>query len=436
MRAVLTNLGSSGDIQPLLALAVELRRHNHRPVLALAPYFARYVEKLGLEFIPVGPDLNYPELQRRETTAVMRGVNHLEMMPGSLDILDSMLPQLFSDLSDACRDADVLISGQLQMASRMIHELTDIPFVSIHTNHFGGKQPPNVSEAVASIINPFRTQFGLGPVCDPVHTDANSPQLALYAMSRYFRPPAPDWPDHYHVTGFFFMGEQTWEADASLVRFLNQGPPPVIITFSSVAHDDPHQLTKLLLKAIQIAGCRAIIQRGWSGLGEGSMPPHVQVVDFVQHTWLFTRARCVVHHGGPGTGAAAILAGVPSVIIPHVGDQPLWAELTRDLGCAGFVIPYKQLTAERLGAAIATTLATDLYYRNTAAMGEKIRAEQGVKRARYLIEQLLDKVGLNQKDDSAMECQEQQEKIDRRKFYQQNRRAKRLGKSEPSSIEE
>jgi UDP:flavonoid glycosyltransferase YjiC (YdhE family) len=166
------------------------------------------------------------------------------------------------------------------------------------------------------------------------------------------------------------------------------------------------------------------------------MPPHVQVVDFVQHTWLFTRARCVVHHGGPGTGAAAILAGVPSVIIPHVGDQPLWAELTRDLGCAGFVIPYKQLTAERLGAAIATTLATDLYYRNTAAMGEKIRAEQGVKRARYLIEQLLDKVGLNQKDDSAMECQEQQEKIDRRKFYQQNRRAKRLGKSGPSSIEE
>ena len=196
MRAVLTNLGSLGDVQPLVALACELQRNGHDPVLALAPYFGGYVRNLGLEFSPIGPDLDYPELQRKETVAVSRGVKDSKLMDESLTLLKLMLPEMFSELSHVCRNADVLISGHLQMASRMIHELTEIPFVSVQVNHFGGKQSLSFRQAIASVVNQFRAQYGLGPVSDPKHTDANSPQLALYAMSQRFRPPSISWPEH------------------------------------------------------------------------------------------------------------------------------------------------------------------------------------------------------------------------------------------------
>jgi sterol 3beta-glucosyltransferase len=393
MRAVLTSLGSMGDIQPLIALAVELRSHGHHPILALAPYFGPYVHRHGLQFVPIGPDLNYPELQRNENTAVRQGSDLFNLMSDHLEILRSMLPQMFSELRDICYDADVLISGQLQLASRMIHDLTHIPFVSIQTNHFGGRQQPVARQAIASVINQFRAQYGLSPISDPIYTDGNSPQLALYVISRYFRPPAVNWPEHYHVTGFFFLDDELWKPDASLLEFIESGPPPVVISFSSITHEAPDAMTGILLEAIRIAGCRAIIQRGWSGLAKDKTPPNVMAVDFVPHTWLFKRASCVVHHGGAGTTAAAIYGGAPAVIVPHIGDQPLWAELARDLGCAAFVIPFHEMTAERLGEAIATTLATPKYYRNVALVAENICAEQGVVEARRLIERLINNLG-------------------------------------------
>jgi UDP:flavonoid glycosyltransferase YjiC (YdhE family) len=434
MRAVLTNLGSTGDIQPLVALAVELQRHGHRPILALAPYFAAYAKQLGLDFVSIGPDLDYPELQRRETRAVMSGRNHLDLLPDSLAILKSMLPQLFEELYDVCSQADVLISGKLQVVSRMIHDLTQIPFVSVQTNHFGGKQPLVVREAIAQSVNPFRERYGLGPLDDPIHTGANSPQLALYAISRYFRPPAADWPDHHHVTGFFFLDEESREPDASLVEFLEAGPQPVVFSFSSVAHDKPDELTELLVEAVRIAGCRAIIQRGWSGLAKGRTPPDIHALDFLQHSWLFRRSACVVHHGGSGTTAAAIQAGAPAVIVPHLGDQPIWAELARDLGCAGFVIPFQELNAERLGEAISATLNTERFYRNTALIGDRIRAERGVQKARYLIEQMVEKTWRREVEgahaDQAHAIQDgsrgaSHERSNRRKQYQQKQRFRR-----------
>lgn len=424
MRAVLTNAGSMGDVQPLLALALELKRNNHEPLLALAPYFGPYVKRLGLEFVPVGPDLNYPELQRRDTTMMMQGVSPLDLMLESLPLLSSMLSQVFEELRDACGKADILISGHLQMTSRMVHELTHIPFVSVQMNHFGGMQPQAFRQALLSILNPFRARYGLPPIGDPIHKDANSPQLALYAISKYFRSPDADWPEHYHVTGFYFLDEKQQEPDRRLTEFLEAGEPPVAITFSSVAHEDPQALTALLLEAIESAGCRAIIQRGWSGLAKGEMPSHVCAVDFVQHTWLFPRAACVVHHGGAGTTASAIRAGTPAVIVPYVGDQPLWGQLARQLGCASSVIPHSELTPAGLAGAISETLNNKKYYEATRAMSANLQAEQGLNKARQLIEQLMQKLGFyEQAEDTLTEVSEL--KTDRRKRYQQMVRSKK-----------
>src|SRR5260221_5081126 len=208
MRAVLTNIGSMGNIQPFMALAAELRDHGHEPVLALAPMFREYVAQLGFEYVPIGFDLDYAKLQREDTEDALKGVNPLHTLQDSLMRLQAMLPQMLEELREACHGADVLISGHLQMTSRMLHELTRITFVSVHTNHFGGMQPYAYRHAIASIINPFRAQHGVSPLVDPIHTDSNSPPLALYAISRYIRPATPGWASHYHVTGFFFLEEK------------------------------------------------------------------------------------------------------------------------------------------------------------------------------------------------------------------------------------
>jgi sterol 3beta-glucosyltransferase len=390
VRALLTNLGSLGNIQPFVALAHELRRHGHQPILALAPSYASYANKFGFQFIPIGPDLDYPELQRKDTEDALKGVDPLNSLKDSLAKLSVMLPQMFEELREGSQGADVLISGHLQPASRMLHELSRIPFVSIHTNHFGGMQPAAYRQATGAVINPFRARHGLAPLEDPIHKDANSPQLALYAISRYLRTPDPGWPPHYHVTGFFFLEEKDWQPPAELAQFLEQGEPPIVIAFSSITHSDPEAMTDLLLEAVRIAGCRAIIQHGWSGLAKGRrLPPNVLGVGFVQHTWLFPHAACVVHAGGSGTPATTLMSGIPAIVVPHVGDQPMWAELVRGLGCAQDVIPYRELTAERLAAAIRSTLSNSELIRRAADFAVKIRAEQGLSKARMLIERLL-----------------------------------------------
>ena len=359
----------------------------------------------------------------------MRGAGDFNLMSESLTLLKSMLPQMFNELSHACRDADVLISGHLQVASRMIHELTEIPFASVQINHFGGKQSPMFRQAIASVVNEFRAQYGLRPLSDPKYTDGNSPQLALYAMSRYFRPPSVGWPDHYHVTGFFFMDDESLEPDPALVEFIESGPPPVVFTFSSVTLEDADAWTRLLLEAIRIAGCRAIIQSGWSGLAKGELPPGVLAVDFVQHSWLFPRTSCVVHHGGSGTTGAAVRLGVPAIIIPHLGDQFLWAELALGLGCASFVIPSAKLTAEWLGQCVATTLANQRFYQSVAEVSEKVRAEGGVRQARHLIEQLLGRIarraGTGKIAEQELVEQAELERVKRRKHYQQEQRLRK-----------
>jgi sterol 3beta-glucosyltransferase len=399
MRAVLTNFGTLGDVQPFLALAIEMQRHGHAPVLAISPYFRARVEALGLDFVPIGPDLR--AIQNDVNIAMREMPDSDDRMREILGPLVASLPQTFSELSQACLKADVIISGPTQPAARMVHETNGIPFVSIQTSHFGGIGSPAIQKASAALINPFRSQLGLAPLRDPLTIDSNSPQLAIYAMSRHVRLPQADWPSHYHITGFFFLDEDSWEPERELVGFIESGDRPVIISFGSMTHHDPARLTNLLLEAVSLTGCRAIIQRGWSGLGHRQLPKSVFTIDYVPFPWLFPRAKCIVHHGGGGTAGAVFRSGVPSVFVPHgyLHDQTYWAELAHDLGCAAQPLPLPtMLTAERLAAAIKSVIESPACYLKARALAEQIRSEPGVKLARYLIEELLRKIGWRQRD--------------------------------------
>ena len=394
MRAVLTSFGTMGDTYPYLALAVELKRHGHNPILALPSYFAPLAERYGIEFTAIGPDSAQMLRDANEAVALDPTIASSKMHIEALFTpMAAALPQMFEQLRAICQNADVLISGRMQPAGRMVHELTGIPFVSVQVEHSGGGTAAT-QQIAQDFINPFRASLGLPPLDDPLVADANSSQLALYAMSRHVIPPTRGWPSHHHVTGFFYLNTNDWQADADLVEFLAAGEPPVVFTFGSVSHDDPAELTELLLAVVAQVGCRAILQQGWSGLGQRPLPPSVYALGYLPHDWLFPHAACVVLHGGAGTTGAVLRAGVPGVFVPHVWDQPTWAELAAALGCAGAAVPFTELSVGRLAGAISTTLHTPRYAQRAAALGQAIRAEQGVTKARHLIEQFVAQLGL------------------------------------------
>jgi hypothetical protein len=138
-------------------------------------------------------------------------------------------------------------------------------------------------------------------------------------------PKPSDWGPHISVAGFYFLKlASTYTPDPELAAFLDAGPPPIYVGFGSIVVDDPNAMTKLIFEAVKKTGQRALISKGWGGLGadELGVPEGVFMVGNVPHDWLFPRVSCVVHHGGAGTTAAGIACGKPTVIVPFFGDQP------------------------------------------------------------------------------------------------------------------
>ena len=398
MRAVLTNFGTAGDFLPLLTLARELASHGHTPVLAFPPFTRTMAAKTSFEFLPLGPDLS----SLRDSI----NINWAEI-PEIYESADGMLAllapfrdafdQIFAELKHACRDADVLISGPAQPLARMVHEVTGIPFVSIQFSHFGGSGGPALREAGDQLINPFRRKLGLPPVNDPLTAGANSPQMAIYAMSGHLRPRPAEWPSHYHVTGFFFDADDpSFQPDQQLERFLMQGPAPVVMTLGSIAHSDPRALAELLAQAAGLAQCRAVIQGMPADCEAVSAGADICWAGFAPHSWLFPRAACIVLHGGSGTAGAAFRSGVPAVFVPHGDcyDQRYWAQLAIEAGCSLSSIQYSELTAAALASAIKATLHNERLQSVAMSVGTRIRKEPGVRFAASLINDLVARVGL------------------------------------------
>jgi sterol 3beta-glucosyltransferase len=230
------------------------------------------------------------------------------------------------------------------------------------------------------------------------------------------------------MPGYFFLNDETWKPDRALEEFVAAGPP-VVITFGSMTHNDADGLTDLALEAVENAGCRAVMQQGWSGLAQKRLPSSIHIADFIPHDWLFPRASCIVHHGGAGTAASVFRSGVPSVFVPHTFDHPLWAELARGLGCAGPTIPYLELTAKRLGDAIVATLTNDGICRAAAELGEKVRAEQGLRRSRQLVEALVNNMGFRSPKKSQTTIHNESHRLEtkqaRRRIYLEKQRSRR-----------
>jgi UDP:flavonoid glycosyltransferase YjiC (YdhE family) len=386
MRIVMATFGTTGDVQPFLALGVELLRRGHRVLLGGPANFAARVEGLGLEFVALGAAADGQETRRLFTSACeLRDVNDQVQatLPYALEHAEASVRTLL----EVAAGADALLSIPYQAAGRITAELLGLPHVSVHFSPFGSGRRPRISAIAAPGFNACRALFGLGPVADPLGADGISADLALTPVSRALFPATGHPGGHRHTTGFWFLDEPA-RVDPELAAFVADGPPPAVLGFGSMTHGDPAAVARVLVEAVRLAGIRAVIQTGWSGLELPEVPEGILFAPFVPHSWLFPRAGCIVHAGGAGTSAAAFRAGVPAVFVPHWLDQYLWGALAVERRLASASIPLAELGAERLAEAMLRALDEPRYRVAAAAVAAAIQAEDGVREAADRLEGL------------------------------------------------
>lgn len=205
-------------------------------------------------------------------------------------------------------------------------------------------------------------------------------------------PKPKDWAQHISISGFYFLSlASSYTPDPELAAYLAAGPPPVYIGFGSIVVDDPDAMTQMIFEAVKIAGIRALVSKGWGGLGADALgiPEGVFMLGNVPHDWLFQHVSAVVHHGGAGTTAAGIATGKPTVVVPFFGDQPFWGAMVARAGAGPLPIPYKQLTAEKLAAAITEALKPETLAK-AKELGASIKEENGTEVGGKSFHDLLD----------------------------------------------
>ena len=188
-----------------------------------------------------------------------------------------------------------------------------------------------------------------------------------------------DWGSHINLSGFYFLSSASkYTPPDGLAAFLAAGTPPVYIGFGSIVVDNADELTRTVFDAIMQTGQRALVSKGWCGLGsiDPEIPPNIFMLDNCPHDWLFKHVSCVVHHGGAGTTATGLALGRPTVIIPFFGDQSFWGSIVAKAGVGPKPIPYKELTTSGLATAIREALKPATLVKATE-LGGKIGKENG-----------------------------------------------------------
>jgi rhamnosyltransferase subunit B len=420
LRILLSNIGTLGDTNPLIAIALELKRRGHMPVMALPAVYESKIKPLGLEFHAIRPNIDPSDTHLVETVYdIKNGTEH-----GLRDFLFPALRQTYDDLLDAATKperADLLLLGELNYAGPLVAEVTGIPWASYvlaPLSFFSAFDPPalpgyprlaradravpgfgRVIRRVARFVSrkwpepiyELRRELGLPRGTNPLFDAKHSPYLVLALFSRVLGTAQKDWPEHTLITGFCF-----YDADAgnqalpeNLEKFLAAGPPPVVFTLGSAAVLAAGKFYEFSARAAIRLGIRAVLLIGTDPRNQlrTAMPDSICIAEYAPYSELFSRASLVVHQGGVGTTAQCLRAGKPMLIVPFSHDQPDNSRRMQWLK-VGRVIQRTNYMPTRVARRLKSMLASPHLAQRSESVARKLSREDGVRTACDALEKL------------------------------------------------
>jgi len=404
--------GTRGDVQPYIGLGVGLKQGGHTIRILTSDDFEDLVAGAGLEFGSIGDSIE-AILQNDEWRAVTEKGNFLLIVSKMQAEMKKRAYQFAEKIPPLLTQTDMMIAGAGGMGFSIAEKLK-IPLVQAFvypftpTSEFPSPLTPKLpfgdllNRASFHIMRQMiwqsgrmgdttvRRELGLkrGSFFGHYRQENRLKLPVLYGYSRHVIPKPTDWDAHHHVTGYWFLDHSVdWQPPQDLVSFLEAGSPPVYIGFGSMGSRNPEETLKIALKALALSGQRGILASGWGGMNQADLPETVYMLPSIPHSWLFPKMATVVHHGGAGTTAAGLRAGVPTIITPFMGDQAFWGHRVAQLGVGTNPIPRKKLTAENLASAIQESISNQTMRQKACELGEKISRENGIINATTLIEQ-------------------------------------------------
>lgn len=401
--------GSRGDVQPCLALGRALTRQGDAVRLLASARYQHLNDATGVDFHPLSADpaeiIESAEGQellasRRNPAAFIRSLSR---------VLRPRIGQILEQTRAAAEGADLVLAPTLGFLGVHLSQYLRVPHAIIH---FQPSQPtgmfPHPLAPAARFLGGLGNRLSFDAVdvgswlmCRPFINGWRREHLDLPAMSplapfRQIRrapvlcafspaivPRPPDWGPNVHVTGFWHHDQPLWKPPQRLLAFLADGPPPVYVGFGSMKTSDPEATDHLVRAALRRAGLRGVLAGDPATSEDGLL-----VVSDTPHDWLFPRMAAVVHHGGAGTTASALRAGVPSLVCPFFGDQAYWAARVRQLGAGPQPLPVRQFTIPALAQRLRELTQDPTYAEASRRLGRAVRSEGGVARACEMLNRL------------------------------------------------
>jgi rhamnosyltransferase subunit B len=408
-RILLHTLGSSGDFNPFIALALALRDRGHQPKFAVNPGNAAKIRALGLDAVDAGPDMDtQSDLMRRMLKA---------SLTEPIDILfrEMLVPAIVpatEGLIELCADADVFVSHPIQLASPAVAYKTGIPWVTATpvTNCYptevgpipsiAWRNPPalvgklawktahDLMAPIDQLANAQYERLGVPPRKDVVLGGCYSPLLTLCLWSESFFPRPSDWPDFLKMGGYA-RWDGSAPADAPALRIPEGDAPLVVFTLGSSVINHANGFWETALEAAGAMNCRAVLLGAPNDFEiPASLSARVVALRYAPYHELFPHASAIVHQGGVGTTQAACYYGVPALVVPRGFDQFENAAHIQRNGWGLRLLP-SNLSPQLLRRRLQRLLDSKDIAERVEALGKSMRAEPGAERSAEILESVL-----------------------------------------------
>lgn len=424
MRVTIISTGSVGDTQPFIALGKKLKQVGFKVLFAGPENVRKTCHAHELEFLAI--DIDTQTRLRRETQKIkLESGGTLGFLLQRMRARREIALQVNRSAWLASQKSDLIvyrIGGYL--LGNFIAEKLGVPCIKAGlvpytpTRQFPSLYIPKVNnlgsfgnllsyytagfgiwQFMRKMVEEFRTEIlGLNAYSWKISADnpflhihkPGAPPL-LYAFSPSLLPKPVDWSQNIHVTGHWHLEtSQNWQPDVSLLKFLDQSPPPIYMGFGSMISHSTEKILKIYKEALNITGQRGILAGGWNKATENvSADNNLYYLESAPHDWLFQHVSMAIHHGGIGTTISSLKAGLPTIVVPFNYDQPFWGTRVFLSGAGPRPIPINQLTADNLARSVQSILTTHEYRTKANQIGLQIKSESGLEIAADLIRQVI-----------------------------------------------